>query len=87
MSTDGSKAWRQRGFEGWQIIATILNVDPGTREYKSCRSGEEQGCSLKLGPERRLQGVRDFLLAELGGQGLLPCSEVPLGTCDPPCVI
>jgi len=31
ISTDGFQAWRQRGFEGWPIIATILNVDPSTR--------------------------------------------------------
>ena len=31
ISTDGFQAWRQRGFEGWPIIATILNVDPSSR--------------------------------------------------------
>lgn len=31
ISTDGFQAWKQRGFEGWPIIATILNVDPSAR--------------------------------------------------------
>lgn len=31
ISTDGFQAWRQRGFEGWPIIATTLNLDPGAR--------------------------------------------------------
>jgi len=31
ISTDGFQAWKQRGFEGWPIIATILNVDPSSR--------------------------------------------------------
>jgi len=30
-STDGFQAWRQRGFEGWPIIMTILDVDPSSR--------------------------------------------------------
>jgi len=30
ISTNGFQAWRQRGFEGWPIIATILTVDPST---------------------------------------------------------
>jgi len=28
ISTDGFQAWRQRGLEGWPIIATVLNIDP-----------------------------------------------------------
>ena len=31
ISTDGFKAWRQRGFEGWPIIVTVLSVDPTSR--------------------------------------------------------
>jgi len=31
ISTDGFQAWKQRGFEGWPIIATVLNVDPSSR--------------------------------------------------------
>lgn len=31
ISTDGFQAWKQRGFEGWPIIATILNIDPSSR--------------------------------------------------------
>jgi len=31
ISTDGFRAWRQRGFQDWPIIATIFNVDPSTR--------------------------------------------------------
>jgi len=31
ISTDGFQAWRQRGFEGWRTILTILNVDPSSR--------------------------------------------------------
>jgi len=31
ISTDGLQAWRLRGFEGWPIIGTILNVDPSSR--------------------------------------------------------
>jgi len=31
ISTDGFEAWRQRGFEGWRIIVTVLNVDPSSR--------------------------------------------------------
>jgi len=30
-STDGFQAWRQRGFEGWPIVATILRADPSGR--------------------------------------------------------
>jgi len=31
ISTDGFQAWKQRGFEGWTIVATIFNVDPSGR--------------------------------------------------------
>jgi len=31
ISTDGFQAWKQRGFEGWPIIATINDVDPSAR--------------------------------------------------------
>jgi len=31
ISTDSFQAWRQRGFEGWPIIATVLNIDPTSR--------------------------------------------------------
>jgi len=31
ISTDGFQAWRQRGFEGWPTIATVLNIDPTSR--------------------------------------------------------
>jgi len=31
ISTDGFQAWKQRGFEGWPIIATVLNVHPSSR--------------------------------------------------------
>jgi len=31
ISTDGFQAWRQRGFEGWPIIITILSADPSSR--------------------------------------------------------
>jgi len=31
ISTDCFQAWKQRGFKGWPIIATILNVDPSSR--------------------------------------------------------
>lgn len=30
-STDGFQAWKQRGFEGWPIIATVPNVQPSSR--------------------------------------------------------
>lgn len=28
ISTDGFEAWRQRGYQGWPVIATVLNVEP-----------------------------------------------------------
>ena len=31
ISTDGFQAWKQRGFEAWKIIATVLNVDRSAR--------------------------------------------------------
>ena len=31
ISTDGFQAWKQRGFEGWPIIATVLDVHPSSR--------------------------------------------------------
>jgi len=31
ISTDGFKAWKQRRFEGWPIVATVLNIDPSGR--------------------------------------------------------
>jgi len=31
ISTDGFQAWRQRGFEEWPIIATVLSIDPTSR--------------------------------------------------------
>jgi len=31
LSTDGFEAWRQRGFQGWPIIVTVLNLSPGMR--------------------------------------------------------
>lgn len=46
ISTDGFQAWKQRGFEGWQIIATILNIDPEAR-VKSFRN-----CRWELHPDR-----------------------------------
>jgi len=31
ISTDSFQAWRQRGFEGWPIMVTILIADPSLR--------------------------------------------------------
>lgn len=31
ISTDGFQAWKQRGFEDWPMIATVLNVHPSSR--------------------------------------------------------
>lgn len=31
ISTDGFEAWRQLGFQGWPVVAIILNLDPSTR--------------------------------------------------------
>lgn len=31
LSTDGFEAWRQKGFHGWPVIATVLNLDPDVR--------------------------------------------------------
>jgi len=31
MSADGFQAWRQRGFEGWPMIATVHSVNPSPR--------------------------------------------------------
>jgi len=33
ISTDGFQAWRQGGFEGWPILATVLSVDPTSRVH------------------------------------------------------
>lgn len=30
-STDGFEAWRQKGCQGWPVIATKLNVEPHER--------------------------------------------------------
>jgi len=31
ISTDGFQAWRQRGFEGWRLFATVIHVHPSSR--------------------------------------------------------
>lgn len=31
ISTDGFEAWRQRGYQGWPVIATVLNIEPYER--------------------------------------------------------
>jgi len=31
ISVDGFEAWRQRGFQGWPIVVTVLSVQPGER--------------------------------------------------------
>jgi len=31
ISMDGFKAWRQRGFQGWPIVVTVLSIQPNTR--------------------------------------------------------
>jgi len=37
ISTDGFEAWRQRGFQGWPIIVTVLNLSPGVRTSNICQ--------------------------------------------------
>ena len=37
VSTDGFEAWRQRGFQGWPIIVTVLNLSPGVRTRNICQ--------------------------------------------------
>eukprot|EP00170_Pyropia_yezoensis_P003186 contig_13359_g3193 len=34
--TDGFEAWRQRGFQGWPIIVTVLNLPPNVRVRNIC---------------------------------------------------
>lgn len=31
LATDGFEVWRQKGFQGWPVIATVLNLEPSTR--------------------------------------------------------
>ena len=37
VSMDGFEAWRQRGFQGWPIVATVLNVKRGERVKNVCQ--------------------------------------------------
>jgi len=37
VSTDSFEAWRQRGFQGWPIIVTVLNLSPGVRTRNICQ--------------------------------------------------
>ena len=53
ISTDGFQAWKQRGFEGWPIVATVLNIDPSGRAQvvsqmiHGITSGPSQPASLE----------------------------------------
>jgi len=37
ISTDGFEVWRQRGFQGWPIIVTVLNLSPSVRTGNICQ--------------------------------------------------
>lgn len=37
LSTDGFEAWRQEGFQGWPVVATVLNLSSENRTRNVCQ--------------------------------------------------
>ena len=56
MSSDGFEARRQRGFQGWPIIVTVLNLSPGVRTRYIC----QMAVAITPGPRQPVDLVSFF---------------------------